>query len=97
MRFKDKKQKVHFLKGLMKGDRGLSELRQPKHPFLLAYSNHPGRYKELETGKYWSEEDIKKYEFRNPGDNVFLFFRTNDEGSKIEKVLTKVIKGGLNQ
>ena len=67
-------------------------MRRPKQPFLLAYSKHPGKYRELETGKFWTDKDIKVYEAKNPGDSVFLFFQTDEIDSSLEITLTKMVK-----
>jgi hypothetical protein len=81
----------------LKNERSLSELRRPKQPFLLAHSKHPGKYRELETGKFWNDNDIKVYESKNPWDSVFLFFQTDEIGSNLENTLTKMVKRGMNK
>ena len=96
MKPQGRKEILHFLKGILKNERSLKELRRPKQPFLLAYSKHPGKYRELETGKFWNDEDIKSYESKNPGDSVFLFFQTDEIGSSLEITLTKMLKEGMN-
>ncbi|MBL7923422.1 MAG: hypothetical protein JNL88_04400, partial [Bacteroidia bacterium] len=59
----------------------------------LQYSKYPGIYKDLETGNFWTETDIKIYESKNPGDFVFLLFQTDEIGSELEINLTRFISG----
>lgn len=84
--------KLSFLKGVLRGGRTVDELRTPKYPFLLGYDDRPGVYKELPSGKMWTDADIKNYESKYPNDKVFLMLRTDTEGSNFEKHITEFIK-----
>jgi hypothetical protein len=88
--------KISFLRGVLRGGRTVDELRTPKYPFLLGYNDRPGVYKELPSGKMWTDADIKNYESRYPNDKVFLMLGTDTEGSNFEKHITKFINGSMN-
>lgn len=84
--------KISYLRGLLRGGRSIEELRKPRHPFLLAYADRPGYYKELPSGIIWYEKDIRDYEVKHPGDHVFLMFMAKFEGDKLERSLTEFIQ-----
>lgn len=83
--------KISYLRGLLRGGRSIEELRTPRHPFLLAYDDRPGYYKELPSGKSWYEKDVEEYERKHPGDHVFLMFKVQSESCELEKSLTEFI------
>lgn len=85
--------KISYLRGLLRGGRSIEELRTPRHPFLLAYNDRLGYYKELPSGLIWYEKDIEEYERKHPGDHVFLMFKANSEGCELEKSLTEFMLG----
>ncbi len=84
--------KISYLRGLLRGGRSIEELRTPRHPFLLAYADRPGYYKELPSGVIWHENDIEEYELKHPGDHVFLMFKANSEGDGFERSITEFIE-----
>ena len=87
-----RKNNLSFLRGLLRGGRSVKELRTPRNPFLLGYADNPGVYKELPSGKLWTEMEIQQYERQYPGDKVFRLFATGTDGDEFERSLTEFIK-----
>jgi len=94
-KFNNRKEKLIFLNQVMKKQRSIVELRTPKHPFLVGNMKEPGVYKELETGVFWTPEDVKEYENKYPGDRVFLWWFGDSWGTHLEILFQKISRGEI--
>ena len=68
---KTRKEKISFLKGLMKGERQLHEIKEGRQIFLIRRSEaEVGIYRESPTGRVWTEDDIFNHHQNHPQDKL---------------------------
>jgi len=76
---KTRKEKISFLKGLIRGERSIHEIKLSRQIFLFrraevdadSPSDPPfDRYHEPASGDFWTDADILKHEHENPQDRV---------------------------
>jgi hypothetical protein len=65
---KTRKEKISFLKGLIRGERSIHEIKPSRQIFLV--KRDQGDWFEHSTGKCWTDAQIKLHEAENPLDKV---------------------------
>ena len=65
---KTRKEKISFLKGLIRGERSIHEIKPSRQIFLV--KRDQGDWFEHSTGNYWTDAQIKSHEAANPQDEV---------------------------
>ncbi|MFM7055274.1 MAG: hypothetical protein ACKOX7_11100 [Bacteroidota bacterium] len=75
---KTRKEKISFLKGLMKGERKLHEIKEGRQIFLIRRSG-ADTYRESPSGKVWTDDEIKLHVNQHPEDviNKILIVRSS--------------------
>jgi hypothetical protein len=77
---KTRKEKISFLKGLIRGERSIHEIKPSRQIFLFRRAEVDADspcdppfdcYHEPATGKLWTAAEISEHEQENPQDRVF--------------------------
>jgi len=62
---------IKFLKGLLRGERHVSEICPPKVILLCKFSDQ-NHYTEGQEKKIWSAEDVEKHKKMRPNDRITI-------------------------
>lgn len=76
---KTRKQKIEFLKGLMKGKRNIQELRPVKNYAFMQDKENPDLFHEINKERILTQAQIDKLKVENPNSHIFILTGVSPE------------------
>lgn len=87
--FKNRKEKISFLRGILNGKRNLFELSEPRNTLFIGYKNNSSIFKHSKTHEIYSEQQVEKLKSKYPN-KITLVVISEGLNSESEKAILNI-------